>query len=69
MCNQAAHDLKKCRAQLQLAIAQVDTTRWELNEIRPSLATSRDEVLAKDAELVTLKTLLSEARASVVNTT
>lgn len=69
MYNQAAHDLKECRAQLQMATAQLNTTRCELNEIRPALATSRDEVSAKDAELVTLRALLSEARANFVNTT
>jgi chromosome segregation ATPase len=69
MCNQAAHDLKECRAQLQMTTAQLDTARCELNEIRPALATSRDEASAKDAELVTLRALLSEARANFVNTT
>jgi chromosome segregation ATPase len=69
MYNQAAHDLQECRAQLQSTTTQLDTARCELNEIRPALATSRDEVLAKDAELITLKTLLSEARANFVHTT
>jgi len=69
MCTQAFHDLRECRAQLQVTTAQLDTARCELDEIRPAPATSRDDVSAKDAELVTLKTLLSEARANFVNTT
>jgi len=64
MCNQAIQDLQECRAQLQITTAQLDTVRCDLNEIRPALATSHDEVLVKDAELVMLKTLLSEARAN-----
>ena len=68
MYNQAAHELQECRARLQLTTAQLDTACCELNEIRPALATSRDEGVAKDAELVTLKALLSDARENFIRT-
>lgn len=69
MHKQAALELQDCRTQLQVTRAQLHTSSSELNEIRPALAASREEVLAKDAELLTNKTLLSEVRANFVHTT
>ena len=67
MYNQAARELEECRTQLQTKEGQLDTALCELKEIRPALATSRDLVVAKDAELVAIKTLLSETRANLVS--
>ncbi|KIM39487.1 hypothetical protein M413DRAFT_29217 [Hebeloma cylindrosporum] len=69
MYKQAANELQECRAQLQLMAAQLHTSSSELNEIRPALAASREEALAKDAEILTIKTVLSETRANLVHTT